>query len=353
MKLGVFTVGSDVPGLNAVIRAVVRTATLRYHADVFGIANGFHGLLDPPAYWPLSQADVVGLSRRGGTILGANRDSPFDDEGRDRSSEIMDTVNWLGLDGLICIGGEGSLAISERLYRMGLPLVAIPKSIENDTPETAHTFGSETAVDHTVNAIDMLQTTSEATHRVMYLEVTGSQAGWIALRAALGGGADVVLIPEVPFKLNRIESVIVKRRKAGKRCTIVVAAEGARPAEGEDLPDGNGDSPGSMTHRVARAVAARTGDDYRVTVLGHLLRGGDPNAHDRILATRFGAAAVKAVSEGNFGTMVAIRDDRPTLIPLSEVVGRLRSVEADDELIWTARSLGIDLADGVEVGPEA
>lgn len=347
MKLGVFTVGSDVPGLNAVIRAVVRTATLRYQADVFGIANGFHGLLDPPAYWPLSPADVVGLSRRGGTILGCNRDNPFDEDGEDRSAEILDTVRWLGLDGLICIGGEGSLVISERLHAMGLPIVAIPKSVENDTPETALTFGSSTAVDHTVNAIDMLQTTSETTYRVMYLEVTGAQAGWIALRAALGGGADVVLVPEVPFSLEHVEASIVGRREAGKRSTIVVVAEGARPAAGQDLPPGNGDRPGSVTHRVARALAERTGDDYRVTVLGHLLKGGDPNVHDRVLATRFGAAAVRAVAEGQFGTMVGIRDGVSTLVPLSEVIGKHRTVSVQDELVWTARSLGIDLGDGV------
>jgi ATP-dependent phosphofructokinase / diphosphate-dependent phosphofructokinase len=349
MKLGVFTVGGDVPGLNAVIRAVVRTATLRYHADVFGIANGFHGLLDPPAYWPLSPGDVVGLSRRGGTILGCNRDNPFDEDGEDRSAEILDTVRWLGLDGLICIGGEGSLAISERLHRMGLPMVAIPKSIENDTPGTSQTFGSSTAVDHTVSAIDMLQTTSETTYRVMYLEVTGAQAGWIALRAALGGGADVVLVPEVPFSLEHVETAIVGRREAGKRSTIVVVAEGARPASGQDLPAGNGDHPGSVTHRVARALGERTGDDYRVTVLGHLLKGGDPNVHDRVLATRFGAAAVRAVAEGQFGTMVGIRDGAPVLIPLTEVIGKHRTVSTDDELVWTARSLGIDLGDGVSL----
>lgn len=351
MKLGVFTVGSDVPGLNAVIRAVVRTATLRYHADVFGIANGFHGLLDPPAYWPLSPADVVGLSRRGGTMLGCNRDNPFDEEGQDRSAEILDTVRWLGLDGLICIGGEGSLVISERLFRLGLPMVAIPKSIENDTPETSLTFGSSTAVDHTVNAIDMLQTTSETTYRVMYLEVTGSKAGWIALRAALGGGADVVLVPEVPFSLDHIERAIVGRREAGKRSTIVVVAEGAQPASGQDLPLGNGDRPGSISHRIGRALGKRTGDDYRVTVLGHLLKGGDPNVHDRVLATRFGAAAVRAVADGQFGTMVAIRGGQPTLVPLSEVINRHHAVSVDDELVWTARSLGINLGDGVDVRP--
>lgn len=350
MKLGVFTVGSDAPGLNAVIRAVVRTATLRYEADVLGIANGFRGLLDPPAYWPLSPADVVGLSRRGGTILGCNRDNPFDMGGVDRSSEILETVRWLGLDGLICIGGEGSLVIAERLHQLGVPLVAIPKTVENDTAGTAVTFGYSTAVDHTVNAIDMLQTTSETTYRVMYLEVTGRQAGWIALRAGLGGGADVVLVPEIPFRLEHIQRVIDQRRAAGKRSTIVVVAEGALPADESELPRQAGGGV-SLSHRVAQAMGERTGDDYRVTVLGHLQRGGDPNAHDRVLATRFGAAAVRAIHEGHFGQLVAIRGGKPQLVPLSEVAGELRCIDPEGELVWTARSLGIRLGDGVPVRP--
>ncbi|MGE0713718.1 MAG: 6-phosphofructokinase [Planctomycetota bacterium] len=339
MQLGVFTVGSDAPGLNAVIRAVVRTAAMRYEADVFGFADGFSGLLQPPTFWALSPADVTGLSRRGGTILGCNRDSPFDAGGVDRSAEVLETVRWLGLDGLICIGGEGSLVIAHRLAELGAPLVAIPKTVENDTAGTAVTFGYATAVDLAVSAIDMLQTTSETTHRVQYLEVTGRQAGWIALESALAGGADVALLPEIPHRVEAVAEAVVHRRSAGKRVTVVVVAEGARVA-GEEAPPASG-----AAARVAEAVHALTGDDYRVSVLGPLQRGGDPNSHDRVLAARFGAAAVRAIHERRFGHLVGVHAGATGLTPLSEVVGVVRRIDPESELVWTARSLGMSFGD--------
>lgn len=344
MQVGVFTVGSDAPGLNAVIRAVVRTATLRYQADVFGIGDGFSGLLQPPAFWALSPADVRGLSRRGGTILGCNRDNPFDLTGQDRSDEVLETIRWLGLDGVICIGGEGSLVIAHRLAEKGVPLVAIPKTVENDTAGTAVTFGYSTAVDLAVSAIDMLQTTSEVDHRVMYLEVIGRRAGWIALNSALAGGADVALVPEIPFRHEHVAATIEARRAAGKRNTIVVVAEGAR-AEGE-AP--GGEEPEGAAARAAAAVAELTpGVSYRVSALGHLQRGGDPNAHDRFLAARFGAAAVRAVVEGRFGQLVGVRAGQTELVPLGDVVERARVLEAEGPALWTARSLGLTFGDGV------
>jgi 6-phosphofructokinase len=339
MQLGVFTVGSDAPGLNAVIRAVVRTAVFRYQADVVGFADGFSGLLRPAAFWSLSPADVRGLSRRGGTILGCNRDNPFDLDGDDRSDEVLETVRWLGLDGLICIGGEGSLAIAHRLSEKGVPLVAIPKTVENDTAGTAVTFGYATAVDLAVSAIDMLQTSRETTHRVMYLEVVGRQAGWIALESALAAGADVALLPEIPYRVEHVAKVIQTRREAGKPVTVVLVAEGARE-EGQAEVNGEG-----AAGKLAKSVAQLVDDDYRVTVLGHLQRGGDPNSRDRVLAARFGAAAVRAVVEGQFGNLVGIQAGRTALCPLSEVVGSLRTLEPENELLCTARSLGLSLGD--------
>lgn len=348
MQVGVFTVGSDAPGLNAVIRAVVRTATLRYQADVFGIGDGFSGLLQPPAFWALSPADVRGLSRRGGTILGCNRDNPFDISGRDRSHEVLETVRWLGLDGVICIGGEGSLVIAHRLAEKGVPLVAIPKTVENDTAGTAVTFGYSTAVELAVSAIDMLQTTSEVDHRVMYLEVIGRRAGWIALNSALAGGADVALVPELPFRHEHVAATIEARRAAGKRNTIVVVAEGAR-AEGE--AEAGPEAPEGTAARVAAAVAELTPEiSYRVSALGHLQRGGDPNAQDRLLATRFGAAAVRAVVEGRFGQLVGVRAGQTELVPLADMVERVRALEPEGPALWTARSLGLSFGDGVVAG---
>lgn len=363
MKLGVLTVGSDAPGLNAVIRAVVRTAVHRYQADVFGISHGFEGLLRPPEYWPLSPADVQGLVRRGGTILGCNRGNPFVLEGEDRSDEILESVRWLGIDGLICIGGEGSLVIANQLYKKGVPVVCIPKTVENDLPGTGVTFGYSTAVELATSAIDVLQTTGETTYQVMYLEVSGQRAGWIALTSGMAGGADVILIPEIPYRAERIQAVIEERKAAGKKSTIVVVAEGARAADeaksewarpaddarAEPAPGAPGDLRGthdSVAGRVAAEMARRTGiDDYRVTVLGHLQRGGDPNPHDRVLATRFGAAAVRAANYGQFGKLVAVQGAETVLVPLEDVVGSVRTIEPSSELVWTAASLGISLGE--------
>ena len=341
MKLGVLTVGSDAPGLNAVIRAVVRTALTRYQADVFGISQGFLGLLRPPEFWPLSPADVIGLARRGGTILGCNRSSPFDVDGEDRSEEILETIRWLGIDGLIVIGGEGSLVIAERLTQMGVKVVCIPKTIENDLPGTSVTFGYATAVELATSAIDNLQTTSESVYRVMVLEVAGQRAGWIALTSGMAGGADVVLIPEIEWEPERVRDVILERRSQGKRSTIVVVAEGA--VEKDAAPSSTG---------AAQALATRVGGllpdvEFLVTILGHLQRGGDPNSHDRVLATRVGSTAVRAACEGNFGQMITINGEETSSVPLADVINTHRRVAQDAELVWTASSLGICLGNGL------
>jgi len=335
MKLAVLTGGSDVPGLNAVLRAVVRTAVYRYQDDVVGVSQGWEGLLRPPEVWTLSPADVRGLIRRGGTFLGScNMGNPFRSEGRDRSEEVLESVRWLGIDAVICVGGDGSMGIARRLHEQGLPVIGIPKAISDDMGGTNLTFGHVTSVQTATEAIDRLQTTREIKHRVMYLQVMGRSSGWSAVRSAIAGGADVALIPEIPYRPECVAQVIERRRRSGKYATIVIVAAGAT-REGQDPPTGD-----TTAVDVAKAVAEHTDADARVTVLGHLQRGGDPIAPDRILATRFGAAAVRAAHEGAFGQMVALRDGDVALVPLAEGE-RLRALTRDHELIWTAASVGI------------
>lgn len=349
MRLGVLTGGSDVPGLNSVIRAVVRTAVYRYGDDVLGISHGWEGLLHPPGTWSLSPGDVMGLARRGGTILGsANRGNPFQAEGGDRSQEVFESVRWLGLDGVVCIGGDGALSIAQRLSQRGLNVVGIPKAVANDMGGTEVTFGFATAVEIATDAIDKLQTSRESQHRVMYLEVYGREAGWIALTAGVAGGADVILIPEFPFRRELVAAVIARRAREGKACTIVVVAEGAHE-RGQPAPDPDRlRREGGVAARVAARVHEVEPHDYRVTVLGHLQRGGDPVARDRVLATRFGAAAVRAAHEGRWGCMVGMRGEALSLVPLSEVVGAARRVTRGSEAVWTAGSLGTSLGVGAE-----
>ena len=343
MKLAVLTGGSDVPGLNAVLRAVVRTAVYRYQDDVVGVRGGWEGLLRPPEVWTLSPADVRGLIRRGGTFLGScNLGNPFRSEGRDRSGEVLESVRWLGIDAVICVGGDGSMGIARRLHEQGVPVIGIPKTISDDMGGTNLTFGHASSVQTATEAIDRLQTTRETGHRVMYLQVMGRSSGWSAVRAAIAGGADVVLIPEIPYRPECVAAVIERRRKAGKYATIVIVAAGA-VREGDPAPAGDPSEGGETTAvDVAEAVAAYTDADARVTVLGHLQRGGDPIAPDRILATRYGAAAVRAAHEGAFGSMVALRDGQVSLVPLAEGE-RLRALTRDHELVWTAASVGISL----------
>jgi 6-phosphofructokinase 1 len=337
MKVGVLTVGSDAPGLNAALRGVVRAAVYRYRSDVFGVVQGFLGLLRPPEIWALSPNDVRGLVRRGGTLLGCNHGNPFDVDGADRSEEVLESVRWLGIDGLICMGGEGGLAIAERLHRQGVPVVCLPKTVENDVAGTSRTFGHATAVELATQAIDNLQATGESEHRVIYLEVLGRQAGWIALEAGVAGGADVVLIPEIPYDPDVIAGVIERRSKVGKPSTIIVVAEGAKEAGGGAPAPGPG-----VAVRVQARVAERTAEhNAMVTVLGHLQRGGDPNPRDRILATRFGALAVQAVHEGAFGHLVGLQGEEAVRVPLAEVVGQARTIDPAGNQVWTATSTGI------------
>ena len=342
MKIGVLTGGGDAPGLNAVIRAIVKSAVHGYGSEVVGVENGFGGLLSPPQIRRLSLDDVRGLVRRGGTILGTStRNNPFNDEGRDRSREVLEQVRWMGLDALIVIGGQGSFGIARRYAELGLKLVGVPKTIEDDLPGTEVTFGFETAVTTATEAIDKLQTTGESHHRVMFLEVAGSYAGWVALASGFAGGADVILLPELPYRVEKVVEKIEQRRRASRDYTIVVVAEGAREQDAPSTPNDPG-APGAA-ERVARKVAQVTKLDWRVTVLGHLQHGGVPTPGDRILATRFGTAAVQACHEKAFGTVVAMRSSRIVLVPLEEATRAHRTVEARSELVSVALSLGISL----------
>ncbi|MDP6528946.1 MAG: ATP-dependent 6-phosphofructokinase, partial [Gemmatimonadota bacterium] len=343
-RIGILTGGGDAPGLNAVIRAVVKAATGRGW-EVLGIEDGFEGLFGQDGIRSLARDDVRGILQTGGTILGcSNRGDPFafpvERDGEivreDRSQEVVDRIRILGLDALVVVGGDGSLGIAQRLSEKGIPVVGIPKTIDNDVPGTDATFGFNTACETAMDAIDRLHTTAASHQRVMVIEVMGRDAGWIALKAGAAGGGDVILIPEIPFDLEKVCRKVAEREARGARFSIVVVAEGARSIDGgkallesaEDAASGF-ERLGGMGERVAAAVHERLGVECRVTVLGHVQRGGSPSARDRVLGTRFGVGAVELVERKEFGRMVAIRGNQITSVALSEVGGRTRPVPVD------------------------
>jgi len=359
-RIGVLTGGGDCPGINAVIRAVVKTAILRYDMECIGIMDGYEGLIEGPRHLKLDYDSMSGLLFRGGTILGSsNRANPFaykkEVNGRiveeDMSGVVVANVKRLRLDALVVIGGDGTLAISHRLHQMGVPVVGVPKTIDNDLMATDVTFGFDTAVNTATEAIDRIQTTAESHHRVMIVETMGRYAGWIALKAGLAGGADVILIPEIPFVLKRIYEAIEWRKSMGRKYTIVVAAEGAHP-RGKGMfvkrlvktshdairLGGVGDW---LAQRIEKAMRLET----RVTVLGHIQRGGTPTAFDRVLATRFGSAAVHAVAARRFGVMVCLRTPDIETVPLADAVGQPRRVALASDMVRAARDTGVFFGD--------
>jgi 6-phosphofructokinase 1 len=361
MRIGVLSGGGDCPGINAVIRAVVRSARNAYGHQCLGIRDGFEGLMDPPNVVALGNREIAGALTRGGTLLGAsNRVNPFAFAvagGReDRSAEVARNIKALGIDGLIVIGGDGTLLIAKKLFEnYGVPLVGVPKTIDNDLSATGVTFGFDTAVATATDAIDKLQTTAESHHRVMYLEVMGRHAGWIALTAGIAGGAHVILIPEIPFSIEQICAKIRQREEEGDRYTIAVVAEGAKEAGGEEIyaeksPRFGAPRLGGVAEQVARKVFACNEREYRVTVLGHVQRGGVPTAHDRVLSTRFGVRAVQALSEGEAGKMVALIGNKLLLVPLAEAVGKQKLVDPEGELVATARAMGVSFGDRPPLG---
>jgi phosphofructokinase-like protein len=335
MRVGVLTGGGDCPGLNAVIRAVVRRGIQEYGIEFLGFRDGWRGPLEADTM-PLDVAAVRGILPRGGTILGSSRTNPFKDTGPGRSGveRIKDNMSGLGVDALVVIGGEDTLGVAARLYDEGVPVVGVPKTIDNDLGATDFTFGFDTAVNIAMEAIDRLHTTAESHHRALIVEVMGRHAGWIALHAGLAGGANVILIPERPFDIDKVIAY-VEHRFQTRYAPIVVVAEGAAPLHEElSLQSGQLDAfghvrLGGVGQYLAGEIEKRTGKEARCTVLGHIQRGGTPTAFDRVLATRFGLHAVAAVHDEDFGTMVALRGTEIIRVPLTEATRELKLVPAD------------------------
>ena len=350
-RIGILTGGGDCPGLNAVIRAAVRTLIRDHDAEVIGIQFGFEGLLTNHTI-PLSGEAIRGILPKGGTLLRTtNRGNPFeypmDGACIDRSQEVVQNIHTLGIDGIIAIGGDGTLRIAQRLSDMGIPMVAVPKTIDNDLAATECTFGFMTAVDVATEAVDRLHTTAESHDRVMILEVMGRNAGWIALYSGIAGGADIILIPEIAYHPEAIVDSIRSRQKEGSRFDIIVVAEGAKRQGGvESYLDRRARRLGGAAYQVAGEIGQQIDLEIRVTVLGHVQRGGSPNAFDRILATRFGKAAADLAARGQFGLMVSLRQDQIVSVPINDAVSRPKYVDPDGEVVKTARSVGISFGHG-------
>jgi len=336
MKIGVLTGGGDCPGLNAVIRAVVRKSDA-FSSRVVGLRNGWKGLMDPSPM-DLDSRMVSGILHIGGTIIGTSRTNPFKDPGG--PERALKNFKLLGLEALVAIGGEDTLGVAAKLYEKGLPVVGVPKTIDNDLYGTDFTFGFDTAVTIATDAIDRIHTTAESHNRVMVVEVMGRHAGWIATYAGIAGGADVILIPEIPIDLDEVCDLILRRHSRGKSFSIVVVAEGAHFAE---KPGMNGElilqetqkdefghvRLGGISQVLSKAIEKRTRFETRYVVLGHIQRGGSPTAHDRVLATRFGICATEMVHRGEFGKMAALQGSRITAVPLSEATSKLKTVDME------------------------
>jgi 6-phosphofructokinase 1 len=358
LRIALNTGGGDAPGLNAVIRGVVLSA-VRRGWEVYGIRRGYGALLGEDAVIRLDRDSVRGITHLGGTILGTtNRGNPFEwptrtDRGVvtvDRSDEVVGAFKAHGFAALIAIGGDGSLRIANRLAKKGLPVVGVPKTIDNDLAVTQVTFGFHTAVQTATDAIDKLHSTAESHERVMVVEVMGRHTGWIALNAGVSASADVIIMPEIPYRIERVCEKIEERYSTGRNFAIVVAAEGARP-EGGEASFVEGTRPGAearyggIAERLAREIAERTGRETRALVLGHLQRGGSPTAYDRLIALRFGAAAVRCVENGQFGTMVALDPPEIRAVPLDEAISHMKMVPVHSDTVQTARDLGTSFGD--------
>ncbi len=347
--IGIATGGGDAPGLNAVIRAATRAAILKYKWKVIGIPDGFDGLIWPEKSFELTLKEVSGILPRGGTILGTtSRGNPFQyktgenrGEVRDISDQVIANAGKLGIDAIISIGGDGSQKIGHELFLKGMKIVGVPKTIDNDLSATDVTFGFDTALHTVTDAIDKIHTTAASHHRVMVVEVMGRDCGWIALEAGIAGGAHIILIPEIPFTLKRVCEQIGGRENVGRRFTIVVVAEGVKlPPE---LKENRRASP--VGNLLGNAIATGANKEVRISVLGHIQRGGSPSPFDRILATRFGVAAVDLIAAGGFGMMVALRGESIVSVDVAHVIGHLKSVDPQGEMVRTARAIGIGFGD--------
>ncbi|HEY0809013.1 MAG TPA: ATP-dependent 6-phosphofructokinase [Longimicrobiales bacterium] len=358
-RIAISTGGGDAPGLNAVIRAAV-LAALRRGWEVFGIRKGYAGLLGEDTILPLGRDSVRGITHLGGTILGTtNRGNPFEWPTQnaagelvavDRSDEVIEAFHKHELDAMIAIGGDGSLRIADKLCDKGMPIVGVPKTIDNDLAVTEVTFGFQTAVQTATEAIDKLHSTAESHERVFVLEVMGRTTGWIALESGISASADVILIPEIPYDIDSVCHKIQDRYASGRRFAIVVVAEGAAPKDGtpsfvETNIVGQADRLGGIADDLAREITARTWRETRTMVLGHLQRGGVPTSYDRLIAMRFGAAAVRCVEERKFGTMVALDPPNIRAVPIQDAIHRIKHVPLDSDIIETARDVGISFGD--------
>ena len=357
-RIGILTGGGDCPGLNAVIRSVAKPAMAHFNSTVMGIIDGFEGLVEGRAR-ELTPLDVTGIINQGGTILGtSNKGDPFHFPMGERnnikivdaSDQVLNTYRNLKLDVLIAIGGDGTMTIANKLSGMGMNVIGVPKTIDNDLEATDITFGHDSARAVATEALDRLQTTASAHHRVMVMETMGRYAGWIALGAGVAAGADIILIPEIPFSWDKVYEAVLKR-STGAKFSIVCVAEGAKPAGGDisvKEMDKKRTDPvrlGGIGERIAKNIEDETGQETRVTVLGHIQRGGSPTAYDRILATRFGAVALQAASRGEFGVMASLQRNQVVTVPLKNAIGRQRLVPIDSQLVFIARAVGVVFGD--------
>lgn len=330
MKVGVLSGGGDAPGINAVIRAVVRKAIQEYGYETVGIKDGWRGLVDGD-FVPLDLKATSGMLPRGGSILGTSRTNPFKRE--DGWRRILENVGKHGIGGVVVIGGDDTLGVAYKMYEKGLSCVGVPKTIDNDLAATDYTFGFHTAVSIACEALDRLHTTAEAHHRVIILEVMGRHTGWIALWAGLAGGADAILIPEKPFDVDQVCEYIRRRQKRSRNFSLIVAAEGAKPEGGKEIVYSSGVDEfgharlGGIGYYLGREIEKRMGVETRVVVLGHIQRGGSPIAFDRVLATRYGIAAIDLVHEGRFGRMVALQGNEVVSVPFTDVIGKRKTVD--------------------------
>jgi ATP-dependent phosphofructokinase / diphosphate-dependent phosphofructokinase len=354
-KIGLSNGGGDCPGLNAVTRAVVRTTYFCYGGKVMGIFDGFDGLIWPEKSKELSPKHIRGILPRGGTILGTtNRGNPFnyriEDNGvvqvHDFSDHVIQNMKLMGLEALIVVGGDGTLSIAREFHRRGVPLVGVPKTIDNDLSATDVTFGFDTALHTATDAIDKIHTTAESHGRVMIIELMGRTAGWIALEAGIAGGADVILIPEIPFRLQTVCRQIALRKSSGHKFAMIVVAEGCRIQEDDPVwvaykNEPQFSVPMSIGNLVGALLSRGQKEEVRVTVLGHLQRGGTPSPFDRLLSTRLGVAAVDLVAQKQFGRMVCLRGNEISSCTLDEAVGRIKTVPPDSDVVRAARAIGI------------
>ncbi len=362
-RLLIATGGGDCPGLNAVIRAIVKRASHEHDWEVIGSVDAFNGILMEPMHLiDLTEEKVAGIHVQGGTIIGTtNKGGPFswpvkNPDGSwsevDRSDDLLKRLQYQNIEAVINIGGEGSQTISQKLFEKGCPIIGVPKTIDNDLSATDFTFGFQTAVDVATDAVDKLVTTAASHHRILILEVMGRYAGWIALHAAIAGGSEVCLIPEIPYKISKIKEAIDRRIDAGKGFAIIVIAEGAKPVDGDMVYEECLDPGGMKIHLGGAAVrlaaqlkAAGCEVDIRETILGHLQRGGRPNSFDRILASQFGIKAFELVMQQQWGQMVAYHHPDIVSVPLLEAISKYNYVDVDSNLVHTARGLGINLGD--------